>query len=84
MERREDTDVLAETLDVVQAEGGRAGSPLLGIVDDGHVAVTGHSAGASAAYRLAGTDDRIDAFIAYSLGRRRNGERPRSPRSRGW
>ena len=66
VERREDADVLAETLDVVEAEDARADSPLRGIVDAEHVAVTGHSAGAGAAYRLAGSDDRIDAFIAYS------------------
>ena len=79
VERREDPDVLAETLDVVEAEGAREDSPLLGIVDAEHVAVTGHSAGAGAAYRLAGTDDRIDAFIAYSLGTRDDGDPPPVP-----
>ena len=68
VERREDADVLAETLDVVETEDAREDSPLRGIVDAEHVAVTGHSAGAGAAYRLAGSDDRIDAFIAYSIG----------------
>jgi predicted dienelactone hydrolase len=65
---REGPEVLAASLDLVEAEDGRAGSPLHDIVDPDHVAVTGHSAGAGAAYRLAGSDDRIDAFITYSVG----------------
>ena len=32
------------------------------------MAVIGHSAGAGAAYRMAGSDDRIRSFIAYSIG----------------
>jgi predicted dienelactone hydrolase len=66
--RREDPDVLSATLDLLIAENGRGGSPLAGLVDAEHVAVTGHSAGAGAAYRTASADDRIDAFIAYSVG----------------
>ena len=79
VERREDADVLAETLDVVEAEDARDDSPLHGIVDAEHVAVTGHSAGARAAYRLAGSDDRIDAFIAYSVGTRDDDDPPPVP-----
>ena len=66
---REDAEVLAATLDLVEGESGREGSPLADLVDLDHVAVTGHSAGAGAAYELAGSDDRIDSFIAYSVGR---------------
>ena len=66
---REDPEVLGATLDLVEDEAGRSGSPLDGLVDVESVAVTGHSAGAGAAYEMAGTDDRIDGFIAYSLGR---------------
>ena len=60
--------VLEQALDAAIAEGKRAGSPLNGLIDDGEVAVIGHSAGAGAAYRMAGTDDRIRSFIAYSIG----------------
>ena len=85
VERREDTDVLGATLDLVEAEDDRADSPLAGIVDAEHVAVTGHSAGAGAAYRMAGSDDRIDAFIAYSVGTgATTASRRRSPTSRAW
>ncbi len=63
-----DPEVLAATLDLVTTEAGTAGSPLEGLVDLDRVAVAGHSAGAGATYRTAATDDRIDAFIAYSLG----------------
>lgn len=63
-----DPEVLSATLDLVTEANGEAGSPLEGLVDVEHVAVTGHSAGAGATYRTAATDDRIDAFVAYSLG----------------
>lgn len=63
-----DEDVLAAALDTTVAEGERAGSPLNGIVDASEVAVAGHSAGAGAAYRMAASDDRIKAFVAYSVG----------------
>jgi predicted dienelactone hydrolase len=68
VEPSEDADVLAATLDLVEADSARDGSPLADLVDLDHVAVTGHSAGAGAAYDLAGSDDRIDSFIAYSVG----------------
>lgn len=66
---RDGPEVLAATLDLIAADSGREGSPLVGLVDLDHVAVTGHSAGAGAAFDLAGSDDRIDSFIAYSVGR---------------
>lgn len=70
VEPREDPEVLGATLDLVLAEAERDGSPLAGggMVDGETVAVAGHSAGAGAAYRVASTDDRIDAVAAYSLG----------------
>jgi predicted dienelactone hydrolase len=69
VEPREDAEVLAATLDLIEADSARAGSPLAELVDLDNVAVTGHSAGAGAAYELAGSDDRIDSFIGYSVGR---------------
>jgi len=66
-----DPEVLAATLDLVVAQTGDDSSPLSDLVDAERVAVAGHSAGAGAAYRLAGSDDRIDAFASYSLGRGR-------------
>ncbi|HEU5152997.1 MAG TPA: dienelactone hydrolase family protein [Iamia sp.] len=63
-----DPEVLSATLDLVTEAAADPGSPLDGLVDLDHVAVTGHSAGAGATYRTAATDDRIDAFVAYSLG----------------
>ncbi|HYI60381.1 MAG TPA: dienelactone hydrolase family protein [Acidimicrobiales bacterium] len=65
--RRDDPEVLAATLDLVLARATVAG-PLEGMVDGTRVGVAGHSAGASAAYRLAATDERVDAFAAYSVG----------------
>jgi predicted dienelactone hydrolase len=63
-----DPEVLSATLDLVTATAADPSSPLEGLVDAEHVAVIGHSAGAGATYRTAATDDRIDAFVAYSLG----------------
>lgn len=68
VEASTDPEVLSATLDLVTATAEEAGSPLEGLVDLERVAVTGHSAGAGATYRTAATDDRIDAFVAYSLG----------------
>ncbi|WCO68298.1 dienelactone hydrolase family protein [Iamia majanohamensis] len=65
---REDVDVLDETLDLVVAQGDDDASPLSGLVDAEQVAVAGHSAGAGAAYRMASSDDRIDAVATYSVG----------------
>ncbi|MEZ5179622.1 MAG: dienelactone hydrolase family protein, partial [Acidimicrobiales bacterium] len=44
------------------------GSPLADLLDLDRVAVVGHSAGARAAYLTASSDDRIDAFVSYSVG----------------
>lgn len=71
---QEDPAVLASTLDLLIAKGGDDASPLSGMVDAEHVAVIGHSAGAGAAYRMASTDDRIDALAAYSVGNGREGD----------
>ena len=63
-----DEQVLGATLDKTLAEAKRPGSPLDGLVEEAKVSVIGHSAGAAAAYRLAGTDDRIRSFISYAVG----------------
>lgn len=68
VEPREDPEVLAATLDLVEAQSGDESSPLADLVDVEKVAVAGHSAGAGASYRMASTDDRIDAFALYSIG----------------
>lgn len=65
---REDPEVLSASLDAAVADGDVDGSPLAGLLDVEQVAVVGHSAGASAAYLTASGDERIDAFIAYSVG----------------
>ncbi|MGI8939170.1 MAG: alpha/beta hydrolase family protein [Iamia sp.] len=76
----EGPDVLAATLDLVAAQAEEGDSPLADMVDTETVAVAGHSAGAGAAYRLASSDDRIDAFAAYSVGAGREGNaRPDAP-----
>jgi dienelactone hydrolase len=74
VEEREDPEVLSASLDAAVADADEDGSPLAGLLDTEAVAVAGHSAGASAAYLAASTDDRIDAFIAYSLGTGRGGD----------
>ncbi len=63
-----DTAVLTQALDAAVADAERPASPLHELLDLDHVAVTGHSAGAGAAYQAASTDPRIKAFIAYSVG----------------
>ncbi|MBV9950409.1 MAG: dienelactone hydrolase family protein [Acidimicrobiia bacterium] len=60
------TAPLRATLDLATTEDHRAASPLHGIVDTDHVAVTGHAAGAADAFRLAASDDRVDAYIGYA------------------
>ena len=60
--------VLSAALDAAIADAKAASSPLHGLLDTDHIGVTGESAGASDAYVMASTDDRIDAFISYSLG----------------
>lgn len=74
VEPRADAEVLSASLDLALADGADASSPLHGLLDPERVAVAGHSAGASAAYAAAAADDRIDAFVAYSLGRGRQNE----------
>mgnify|MGYP001324218076 CR=1 FL=1 len=66
--QRDDTAVLTESLDVALADAGKADSPLHDLLDADEVAVTGHSAGAYAAYADATSDKRIKAFISYSVG----------------
>jgi dienelactone hydrolase len=76
VEPREDAEVLSDSLDTALAAEDTA--PIAGLLDVEQVAVVGHSAGASAAYLTASSDDRIDAFIAYSVGegRAEEGEEP--------
>ena len=64
----EDPAVLSASLDAAIADADRDGSPLVDLLDLDHVAVVGHSAGARAAYLTASSDDRVDAFISYSVG----------------
>ena len=69
-----DPEVLAAALDLVEETADGDTTPLTGLVDPERVAVIGHSAGAGAAYQTAASDDRIDAFVAMSLGNGREGE----------
>ena len=64
----EDPAVLSAALDAAIADAETTDSPLKGLLDLDHVAVAGHSAGASAAYATATSEPRVKAFIAYSLG----------------
>lgn len=66
--KREDPEVLSDALDVALAQGEDPTSPLDGLLDADQVAVTGHSAGAGAAYLMASSDPRIKGFISYSVG----------------
>lgn len=63
-----DVAVLGRSLDLVEKDNTAESSPLKGLVDASKVAVTGHSAGAGAAYQMASADPRIKAFISYSVG----------------
>lgn len=63
-----DVVVLKATLDLVERQSATAGTILHGIADPAEVAVTGHSAGASAAYLDAAADPRVKAWISYSVG----------------
>jgi predicted dienelactone hydrolase len=74
VDEREDPDVLSASLDAAIEDGTDPDSPLADLLDPDSVAVAGHSAGASAAYLIASSDDRVDAFIAYSLGTGRGGD----------
>lgn len=61
-----DVKVLQDTIDLVEKEAAGTGV-LHGLVDSNRVVVTGHSAGAGAAYQLAAVDPRIKAWISYSV-----------------
>ena len=65
---REDPEVLSASLDAAIADAKADDSPLHDLMDLDLVAVAGHSAGASAAYLTASSDDRVKAFISYSVG----------------
>jgi predicted dienelactone hydrolase len=65
---RQDPEVLSASLDAAIADGKDGASPLHDLLDLDEVAVAGHSAGASAAYLTASSDDRVKAFISYSVG----------------
>ncbi len=85
--RSTDQAVLSATLDLVQAESKSSGSLLAGMVDPERTAVTGHSAGASATFRTAAADARIDGWIAYSISHEQGGPNdeplPASPETPG-
>jgi predicted dienelactone hydrolase len=68
VEPSEDPAVLTASLDAAIADAESADSQLNGLLDLDKVAVAGHSAGASAAYLTASSEDRVKAFIAYSVG----------------
>jgi predicted dienelactone hydrolase len=61
-----DVQVLQDTLRLVEDQSGKPGV-LHGLVDPNRVVVTGHSAGAGAAYQLAAVDPRVKAWISYSV-----------------
>lgn len=65
---REDPEVLSASLDAAIADADDTESPLHELLDLDKVAVAGHSAGASAAYLTASSEDRVKAFISYSVG----------------
>ena len=62
-----DLEVLEATIDRT-LEASSASGPLEGLVDPERIVATGESAGAGAAYGLASADDRVDAWISYSVG----------------
>jgi predicted dienelactone hydrolase len=68
VEPSEDPAVLTASLDAAIADAESDDSQLNGLMDLDKVAVAGHSAGASAAYLTASSEDRVKAFIAYSVG----------------
>ena len=74
VEKREDPEVLSASLDAAIADATSEDSQLHELMDLDKVAVAGHSAGASAAYLTASSEDRVKAFIAYSVGTGRPGE----------
>lgn len=80
VEAAADEDVLAAALDLVAADRSALGDTgLADLVDVDRLAVSGHSAGAGAAYRFASNDDRTDAVILYSVGTGREGSELPTP-----
>ena len=71
---REDDEVLSASLDAAIADAEDESSQLHDLMDLDKVAVAGHSAGASAAYLTASSEDRVKAFISYSVGQGREDE----------
>jgi dienelactone hydrolase len=65
--KTDDTKVLSATIDLGLRENADPASPLHGLIDPAHIAVTGHSSGATAAYEEARVEPRVDGFIAYAL-----------------
>lgn len=78
-----DPEVLSATLDFVEAQSTKSGSLLHGTVDDDKAAVAGHSAGAGAAYRAAGSDPRFKTWISYSVGSGSDGSDAAPPEAPG-
>ena len=70
-----DPQVLSATLDLVEAQSTKSGALLEGTVDADKVVVSGHSAGASAAYLAANADPRFKAWISYSVGFQGEGDK---------
>ncbi|MEO9223667.1 MAG: dienelactone hydrolase family protein [Acidimicrobiales bacterium] len=62
-----DPQVLSATIDLLENTSKQPGI-LQGLVDPVRIAVTGHSAGASAAYQTASADPRVKGFISYAVG----------------
>jgi dienelactone hydrolase len=80
VEAMADEDVLAAALDLVAADRSALGDTgLADLVDVDRLAVSGHSAGAGAAYRFASADDRTDSVILYSVGTGREGSELPAP-----
>jgi predicted dienelactone hydrolase len=62
-----EVQLLRTTADQLVGASGRSGI-LHGLVDPTRIVTAGHSAGASAAYRFASADPRVQAWISYSVG----------------
>ena len=75
-----DPKVLSASLDAAIADAKAATSPLHDLLDLDHVALAGHSAGASAVYAAAVSEPRAKAFVAYSLGDGSRGDGQPAPK----
>jgi len=74
-----EVQLLRTTADQLVGASGRSGI-LHGLVDPTRIVTAGHSAGASAAYRFASADPRVQAWISYSVGfGGRAGPQPSAP-----